>query len=107
MNLLINAAHAIEGQGVITIRTLHRDDAIVVEIADTGKDIEPDHLLRIFNPSFTTKGSGIGMGLGLSIAHQIVEQHRGKLDGDSTVGKGTVFKLSLPVMQPDKEMERQ
>ena len=62
MNLLINAAHAIEGQGVITIRTLHRDDAIVVEIADTGKGIEPDHLLRIFNPSFTTKGSGIGMG---------------------------------------------
>ena len=47
------------------------------------------------------------MGPGLSIAHQIVELHRGKLDVDSTVGKGTVFKLSLPVMQPDKEMERQ
>jgi signal transduction histidine kinase len=47
------------------------------------------------------------MGLGLSIAHQIVEQHRGKLDVGSTVGKGTVFKLSLPVMQSDKEMKRQ
>jgi signal transduction histidine kinase len=87
--------------------TIDIHDAIVVEIADTGKGIEPDHLLRIFNPSFTTKGSGIGMGLCLSIAHQIVEQHRGKLDVDSTVGKGKVFKLSLPVMQPDKEMERQ
>ncbi|MDP7238460.1 MAG: ATP-binding protein, partial [Candidatus Latescibacteria bacterium] len=50
----------------------------MVEIADTGKGVEPDHLLRIFNPSFTTKGSGIGMGPGLSIAHQIVELHRGK-----------------------------
>lgn len=105
MNLLINAAQAIEGQGVITIRTRHEGDTIVIEISDTGKGIAPEHLTRIFNPGFTTKGSGIGMGLGLSIVHQIVEQHRGKVDIESEVGKGTVFRLTLPVTQPEEVAE--
>jgi len=103
MNLLINATQAIEGKGVITIRTLPQNGTIVVEITDTGKGIAPEHLARIFNPGFTTKGSGIGMGLGLSIVHQIVEQHRGKMDVESTVGEGTTFRLTLPLVQPPSD----
>jgi PAS domain S-box-containing protein len=98
MNLLVNAAHAIEGHGTISIRTGVEDQARVwVEVADTGKGIAAEHLQKIFDPFFTTKPVGQGTGLGLSLAYGIVEKHNGKLTVKSEVGKGTVFRIILPI----------
>ncbi len=99
MNLLVNAAHAMEERGVITIRTGTRDDWVWVEISDTGKGIDPEHLKRIFDPFFTTKPVGTGTGLGLSLSYGIINKHGGHIEVDSEPGKGTTFRVSLPVSQ--------
>jgi signal transduction histidine kinase len=96
MNLLINAAHAIEDQGQITIRTGYGDDDVWVEVEDTGKGIAPELLGRIFEPFFTTKPVGQGTGLGLSLSYGIVHKHHGRIDVSSVVGKGSVFRVVLP-----------
>jgi PAS domain S-box-containing protein len=96
LNLLINAAHAIEGKGVIVVRTGYDDQAVWVEIEDNGSGIAPDHLDHIFEPFFTTKPVGKGTGLGLSIVYGIVQEHRGTIDVKSVVGSGTVFRVALP-----------
>ncbi|MDP3440786.1 MAG: ATP-binding protein, partial [Azonexus sp.] len=96
MNLLINAAHAIEEHGQITIRSGHNEENIWMEVEDTGKGIAPEHLGRIFEPFFTTKAVGKGTGLGLSLAYGIVKKHDGRIDVSSEVGKGSVFRVSLP-----------
>ncbi len=101
MNLLVNASHAIESHGTITIRT-GLDDALVwIEIQDTGKGIKPEHLGRIFEPFFTTKPVGKGTGLGLSLAYGIIQKHHGSIEVQSEVGQGTTFKVTLPLKQPD------
>jgi PAS domain S-box-containing protein len=98
MNLLVNAGHAIENQGTITIRTRRQDDNMVcVEISDTGKGIAPEHMNRIFDPFFTTKPVGKGTGLGLSLSYGIIKRHGGRIEVDSVVGQGTTFRLLLPV----------
>ncbi|MDQ7981717.1 ATP-binding protein [Paraburkholderia sp. SARCC-3016] len=97
MNLLVNAAQAIESRGTITLRTGTADGNVWIEIADTGKGISPDHLPRIFDPFFTTKPVGQGTGLGLSLAYGIVARHGGTIDVRSEVSKGTTFRVSLPV----------
>jgi signal transduction histidine kinase len=96
LNLLINAAHAIEGRGRIVARTGYDDHAVWVEIEDNGSGIAPEHLDRIFEPFFTTKPVGKGTGLGLSIVYGIVQSHQGTIDVKSIVGSGTVFKVTLP-----------
>jgi signal transduction histidine kinase len=96
MNLLINAAHAIEDQGRITMRTGHDGEHVWVEVEDTGKGIEPEHLGRIFEPFFTTKPVGKGAGLGLSLAYGIVNKHGGRIEVTSELGKGSVFRVLLP-----------
>ena len=96
MNLLVNAAHAIESNGTITVRTGQDDTQVWVEVQDTGKGIKPEHLSRIFEPFFTTKPVGKGTGLGLSLAYGIVQKHDGKIEVQSEVGKGTCFKVVLP-----------
>lgn len=97
MNLLVNAAHAIEkGPGTITVRTLADDDAVYLEVGDSGCGISPENMERIFTPFFTTKEAGQGTGLGLSICYDIVARHNGDIDVKSEVGKGTVFTVSLP-----------
>ncbi|HLF98320.1 MAG TPA: ATP-binding protein [Methylococcaceae bacterium] len=101
MNLLVNASHAIAEQGVITIRTGMKGDQACVEIADTGAGIAPEHLARIFDPFFTTKPVGKGTGLGLSLSYSIVQKHGGKIEVESEVGKGTTFRILLPVKPPD------
>jgi len=103
MNLLVNAAHAIETHGTITIRTGTTHDAVWVEIADTGRGIPPENLKRIFDPFFTTKAIGKGTGLGLSLAYSIVQKHHGKLDVSSKVGVGSCFRVEIPVRQPGPE----
>ncbi len=99
MNLLVNAAQAIEERGVITIGTGRAEDQVWVEIADSGKGIAEEHLNRIFDPFFTTKPVGKGTGLGLSLSYGIVQKHHGRIDVNSEVGKGTTFRVWLPIRQ--------
>jgi len=107
MNLLVNAAHALREQGVITIRTGLEagpggptDHWVFVEIGDNGVGIAPENLNRIFEPFFTTKPVGSGTGLGLSLSYGIVNRHGGRIEVASTVGVGTRFTVHLPVKQP-------
>ena len=102
MNLLVNAAHAIEDRGVITVRSGVQGDGVWVEIADTGKGIAPEHLNRIFEPFFTTKPVGKGTGLGLSVSYSIIQKHHGSISVDSELGKGTTFRIELPVRRPEE-----
>ena len=102
MNLLINAGHAIEGQGVITIKTRAEDEKIIVQISDTGCGIAKENLQNIFEAFFTTKEVGKGTGLGLSITADIIKKHDGKIDVASEVGEGTTFTLMLPVKSPEE-----
>jgi signal transduction histidine kinase len=98
MNLLINAAQAIETQGKITIRTRPLDaEHIELSFSDTGKGIPSDNLRHIFEPFFTTKPVGQGTGLGLSIAYGIIGKHQGTIQVGSTPGQGTTFTITLPV----------
>jgi two-component system NtrC family sensor kinase len=99
MNLLVNAGHAIVEKGVITIRTGQEGDQVWVEIADSGQGIAAEHLTRIFDPFFTTKPIGQGTGLGLSLLNSIVQNHGGHIEVQSKVGRGTTFKIWLPIQQ--------
>jgi signal transduction histidine kinase len=100
MNLLVNAGQAIEGEGEVHIRTRADGEQVVVELEDSGKGIPPENLARIFDPGFTTKGVGVGTGLGLSIVHGIVEEHGGSLEVESELGRGSTFRLRLPLKHP-------
>lgn len=98
MNLLLNACQAIPGEGTISLRTYASgDDNVAIEIRDTGTGIATENLDEIFEPGFTTKGSRMGMGMGLLISRQIVQRHGGRIDVDSTVGEGTAFTIVLPM----------
>jgi signal transduction histidine kinase len=99
MNLLINAAHAIKEHGIITVRTGIQDDKVWVDVADTGQGIAPEHIEKIFDPFFTTKPVGKGTGLGLSLSYGIIQKHHGRIDVQSELGKGTTFRVWLPVKQ--------
>jgi two-component system NtrC family sensor kinase len=101
MNLLVNAAHAIEERGTILIRTGAENGVVWVEVSDTGKGISPENLSRIFDPFFTTKPVGTGTGLGLSVSYSIIQKHHGSINVASEVGKGTTFRIALPVKQPE------
>jgi len=99
MNILVNAAHAIEKQGEIVIRTGEKNEEIWIEISDNGKGIPEEKLSRIFDPFFTTKAVGVGTGLGLSLSYGIINKHGGRIDVESEVGKGTQFTIWLPIQQ--------
>lgn len=100
MNLLVNAAHAIDDFGEITIRTLSDGAQAIVEVEDTGKGIAEENLHRIFEPFFTTKPVGKGTGLGLSLSFNIIQKHNGSITAEkSSAGKGTCFRISLPLRQ--------
>ncbi len=105
LNILINAVHAIDGEGQIRISTRqHSADKVLVEIADTGKGISKEHIDRIFEPFFTTKERGKGTGLGLSLSFGIIKNHKGTIEVESTPGVGTCFRITLPVTrQPTDE----
>ncbi|MCW8888040.1 MAG: PAS domain S-box protein, partial [Gammaproteobacteria bacterium] len=101
MNLLVNAAHAIEERGTVTVRTGVEGDGVWVEIEDTGKGMDEETKRRIFEPFFTTKPVGSGTGLGLSLSYGIIQKHNGTIKVDSEVGRGTKFHLWLPIKHKD------
>lgn len=100
MNLVSNAAEAMEGNrgGRLVIRTTHRPETaqVLVAFSDTGPGIPPEHRQRLFEPFFTTKKKGKGVGLGLSVAYGIIQEHHGQITVDSSPD-GAIFTVSLPV----------
>ncbi|MBN1841794.1 MAG: response regulator [Deltaproteobacteria bacterium] len=96
MNLLVNAAQAMEDQGKIKISTRGYDGSVEVKISDTGMGIPEENIPKVFNPFFTTKDVGKGTGLGLNVAYNIIEKHKGTIDVESAVGKGTTFTIRIP-----------
>lgn len=97
MNLIVNAAQAIEKSGTITIESFVEADHIVLKFSDTGSGIKPENLEKLFNPFFTTKPVGKGTGLGLSVSYGIIEKHKGDISVESQLGVGTTFTIKLPV----------
>ena len=102
MNLLVNAIQAIEEKGTITVATYADDTKVYVRISDTGRGIPTEDLPKIYDPGFTTKGAGVGKGLGLSIVYNIIQKHRGEIQTNSEVGKGTEVVISLPLEQTSR-----
>lgn len=105
LNLLTNAAHAIEGRGCITVRTGQQDDMVWFEVEDTGQGIKAEHLGRLFEPFFTTKPVGEGTGLGLALSFSIVQKHGGRIEATSEEGQGSRFRVWLPILQPQDDRE--
>jgi signal transduction histidine kinase len=104
LNLLTNASDAMTQGGTLTLRvaagqTEHGASAIVIEFADTGMGINPEDLLKVWEPFFTTKDEGKGTGLGLAICRRIVEEHQGTINIESEVGEGTTVRITLPVTE--------
>lgn len=98
--IMINAIDAMEGKGVLTVVTLcnpDRADEVVIEFSDSGMGITRDDLPKIFEPFYTTKEPGRGTGLGLSICYGIIAEHKGRIMVDSQVGRGSTFRVFLPV----------
>jgi signal transduction histidine kinase len=105
MNIILNAAQAMEGKGKLTIKSglLPDADRVCIEISDTGPGIPEDILSHIFEPFFTTKEEGKGTGLGLSLAYRIVENHGGHIKAESKPDEGTQFLIELPLAAKDLE----
>ena len=97
MNILVNAAQAIEKQGKIKITTRALDGQVEIVISDTGAGIPKENRSKIFDPFFTTKEVGKGTGLGLNMAYNIIQKHKGSIHVESEVGKGTAFIIRLQV----------
>jgi two-component system sensor histidine kinase HydH len=95
LNLLLNAVQAIETEGTVRVIVGGKKDVALISVTDSGRGIGPEHLPFIFRPFYTTKGNGTG--LGLSLARRIVEDHRGRIEVQSEVGKGTEFLVTLPI----------
>jgi len=108
LNLLVNAAQAIPDgkEGVITVRT-HSDGSVVsIEVEDNGLGMSNDIANKVFDPFFTTKDPGKGTGLGLSVSQKIIQDHAGSLTVVSSVGMGSIFKISLPITQIKSSLDK-
>ncbi len=95
LNLLINAVQATEGEGEVTLAARAEGPRVLIQVRDQGSGIAPENREKVFDPFFTTKEQGTG--LGLSVAHQIVEQHGGVITAESNPDRGATFTLLLPV----------
>jgi len=102
LNLLLNAAEATHSRPErrVTISTAKGDGVVLLHVSDNGEGILPENLTKIFDPFFTTKPEGKGVGLGLAVSYGIVDSHGGDLEVKSTVGEGTTFTVSLPLVEP-------
>jgi two-component system NtrC family sensor kinase len=105
MNLIINAAEAMNGDGRLTLATRldPTREFIEVEVTDTGHGIDKETMEKLYDPFFTTKDVGHGTGLGLAISYGIVKGHKGTISVESEVGKGTTFIVKLPVTIKEEE----
>ena len=107
MNIIINAADAMAGDGgTLTIKTNIKDGIAEVSFTDTGCGMTKEHLSKLFAPFFTTKETGKGTGLGLAISYGIVQSHNGDIDVESEVGKGSTFRIKLPVEKQNGQLGR-
>jgi signal transduction histidine kinase len=97
LNLVVNAAQSIDGEGLIRVTTQRSGETLIATVEDSGCGIAPDLAERIFDPFFTTKGVGEGSGLGLSISYEIVRAHAGEIWVDSEPGRGSAFHVRLPL----------
>ncbi len=97
MNLLINAHQAIKGAGRVKISTRSDDSGVIIKVKDSGCGIQKDHLEHIWDPFFTTKSVGEGLGLGLAVTYNIVKKHGGEIKVESQKGEGSVFIVRLPL----------
>src|SRR5208337_4474781 len=102
LNLLLNGVQALEGEGTVQVEIGSRDECATILVSDTGRGIPPQNLANIFRPFYTTKGNGTG--LGLSLARRIVEEHHGRIEVISVVGKGSKFTVLLPFEMPAPEV---
>ena len=107
LNLLVNAAHALEDKfaehpdlGRVTVKAWADVDRIYVEVGDNGPGIAPEHAEKIFDPFYTTKEVGRGTGQGLAIARAVIESHGGRISFQSRVGQGTKFGFFVPIDGP-------
>ncbi len=98
LNLVLNALDAMRGGGTLALRTRVRGGKVIAEVRDTGHGIEPEIRDRIFDPFFTTRDVGEGTGLGLAVSGSIVAAHGGHIEIESTVGKGTTFRVIMAAM---------
>ncbi|PCJ55020.1 MAG: hypothetical protein COA79_21285 [Planctomycetota bacterium] len=110
LNLVINASHAMENGGELKIKLFREGGFVLCVVSDTGTGIQKKHLEKIFQPFFTTKGAlgggnKAGTGLGLSVSRSIIEIHRGTLEVESTLGKGTTFTVKIPFKSVKEEDE--
>jgi len=104
LNLLVNAAQAIEGEGRVRVRTRRQGDEVCISVSDTGRGISREAQKSVFDEGFTTKPAGIGTGLGLAISREIVvEKHGGRIDFESEPGVGTTFHIHIPLEQTKHE----
>jgi len=98
IQLIQNAVAAMEGGGTLTLETtLPEAKLFRVCVSDTGRGIKPEHISRIFDPFFTTKAQRTDTGIGLSVVHKIIEDHSGTIRVESTVGVGTIFRITFPI----------
>ncbi|MBX3464862.1 MAG: hypothetical protein KF830_16970 [Planctomycetes bacterium] len=101
INILLNAKDASPPGATVELRCVRREAEVAIAVRDHGSGIAPEHLDKIFDPFFTTKDVDKGTGLGLAISHGIVERHRGRIEVASEVGRGTTFRVVLPVRAPE------
>jgi two-component system NtrC family sensor kinase len=107
MNILLNAADAMSGNGgTLTIKTDLKNGVAEVSFTDTGGGIAKEHLSKLFDPFFTTKETGKGTGLGLAISYGIIQSHGGDIGVESEVGKGSTFRIKLPIEKQNGESKR-
>jgi PAS domain S-box-containing protein len=99
LNLIVNAEYAMRRTATkhLVVRTAREGDVVVTEVSDTGAGMSEDTLQRVFEPFFTTKPAGEGTGLGLSVSYGIIEAHGGTITVESVAGRGTTFRIVLPV----------
>jgi len=106
LNLLLNGADATQsrGQGLVSVRTAVDPviPAVTLSVTDSGEGIKQENLAKVFDPFFTTKPEGKGVGLGLAVSYGIIEAHGGDIEVKSKPGEGATFKVTLPLVQPER-----
>ena len=97
MNILLNAIHSITPPGRIEVVTRKAENSVEIVFQDTGAGIPEENIHKIFDPFFTTKDASKGTGLGLAVSYGIIKKHGGEIEITSTVGKGSIFIVRLPI----------